>query len=85
MEEPSDSQWQDNRKLLEAINAAYEEPLDPDELAALEGMRRLQWKLLGKTPADGDAWTLDSLLAQVSEDNLHSEVETGPILGDVTW
>lgn len=30
-------------------------------------------------------WTLESLLAQVNEHNLHGEVETGPALGHEAW
>ncbi len=30
-------------------------------------------------------YTLDQLLAAVTEENLHQEVETGPILGNEAW
>ena len=31
------------------------------------------------------ALTLEHLLAQVTEDNLHSEIETGPAVGREVW
>ena len=31
------------------------------------------------------AFTLEGLLAQVSEDNLHGEIETGPAVGKEAW
>ena len=29
--------------------------------------------------------TLESLLAQITEENLHEEVDTGPAVGDEAW
>lgn len=36
-------------------------------------------------PIDEPALTLESLLAQVSADNLHGEIETGPAVGKEAW
>ncbi len=36
-------------------------------------------------PVVEPAFTLEGLLAQVSEDNLHGEIETGPALGKEAW
>jgi len=30
-------------------------------------------------------WTLEQLLAQVTEDNLHGEIETGPAVDQEVW
>ncbi len=37
------------------------------------------------TPLNEPVWTLESLLAQVTEDNLHGEVDTGPAIGNEAW
>jgi antitoxin MazE len=37
------------------------------------------------TPAIEPALTLEHLLAQVTEDNLHREVDTGPPMGNEAW
>ena len=37
------------------------------------------------TPAIKPALTLEHLLAQVTEDNLHREVDTGPPIGNEAW
>jgi antitoxin MazE len=31
------------------------------------------------------SYALDELLAQVTKDNLHQEIETGPTVGNETW
>jgi antitoxin MazE len=36
-------------------------------------------------PVLESALSLDQLLAQVTEDNLHSEVDTGPAVGNEVW
>jgi len=36
-------------------------------------------------PVVEPAFTLEGLLAQVSEDNLHGEIETGPAVGKEAW
>jgi len=36
-------------------------------------------------PVVEPAFTLEGLLAQVSEDNLHGEIETGPAAGKEAW
>jgi antitoxin MazE len=36
-------------------------------------------------PAVEPAWTLEQLLAQITEDNLHGEIETGPAVGQEVW
>lgn len=37
------------------------------------------------TPAIESMLTLEHLLAQVTEDNLHREVDTGPAMGNEAW
>jgi antitoxin MazE len=37
------------------------------------------------TPISSATYTLDDLLAQVTPDNLHAEVDTGPTTGDEAW
>jgi antitoxin MazE len=37
------------------------------------------------TPTIEPALTLEHLLAQVTEDNLHREVDTGPPMGNEAW
>lgn len=36
-------------------------------------------------PVAGPKVTLEQLLAQVTEDNLHHEVDTGPSVGNEAW
>jgi antitoxin MazE len=36
-------------------------------------------------PVAQSKWTLERLLAQVTDDNLHREVDTGPAVGSETW
>jgi len=50
----------------------------PVDLSLLDG------KLI-VTPAIEPALTLEYLLAQVTEDNLHHEVDTGPPMGNEAW
>lgn len=50
----------------------------PVELSLVEG------KLL-ISPSAQQGLTLKSLLAQVTEENLHREVDTGPAVGGETW
>jgi antitoxin MazE len=45
----------------------------------------LRDKLLVVVPIRKPALSLDSLLAQVTADNLHGEVQTGPAVGGETW
>ncbi len=85
MEKPSDSQWRDNQELLEALNAAYDGPRDPEEVAALKYFLRRQAERLAAEATADEEWTLDSLIALVDEDNLHQEIETGPAVGNETW
>ncbi len=37
------------------------------------------------TPLAKSSPTLEQLLAQVTEDNLHNEVDTGPAMGKEAW
>jgi antitoxin MazE len=50
----------------------------PVELSLLEGKLMI-------APLVEPAPTLEQLLAQVSEDNLHGEVDTGPRVGREVW
>lgn len=36
-------------------------------------------------PVDKSRYSLERLLAQISADNVHGEVETGPALGNEVW
>ena len=36
-------------------------------------------------PVTAPEYTLDQLLEQVTENNLHSEVDTGPTVGNEVW
>jgi antitoxin MazE len=37
------------------------------------------------TPIPAPSWTLDELLAGVTKDNLHKEIDTGTSLGNEAW
>lgn len=37
------------------------------------------------TPVPAPSWTLDELLAGITEENLHAEVETGTAVGNEVW
>ncbi len=37
------------------------------------------------TPIPAPSWTLDELLAGITEDNLHSEIDTGFAVGNEVW
>ena len=37
------------------------------------------------TPMNRERLTLEDLLAQVTEDNLHGEIDTGPAVGREVW
>lgn len=37
------------------------------------------------TPVEKPAYTLDSLLEGVTQENLHSEADTGPSVGNEAW
>jgi antitoxin MazE len=45
----------------------------------------LRDKLLVVVPIRTPVVSLDALLAQVTTDNLHSEVQTGPAVGGEAW
>jgi antitoxin MazE len=59
---------------------AVEAGLESDSLVEIS----LMDNRLVLTPLE-PAWTLESLLAQVTEDNLHGEVNTGPATGNEEW
>lgn len=50
----------------------------PVEISLVEGRLVIM-------PVVEPALTLKHLLAQVNEDNLHGEIETGPAVGRETW
>jgi antitoxin MazE len=54
------------------------EPDTPVEVSLVNGK-------LVVAPVVEPALTLEHLLAQVTEDNLHREVETGPAMGNEVW
>ncbi|HAJ37943.1 MAG TPA: AbrB/MazE/SpoVT family DNA-binding domain-containing protein [Chloroflexi bacterium] len=37
------------------------------------------------TPVSAPSWTLDELLAGITKDNLHTEVDTGSAVGNEIW
>lgn len=37
------------------------------------------------TPIPAPSWTLDELLASITEDNLHSEIDTDFAVGNEVW
>ncbi|HWM90121.1 MAG TPA: AbrB/MazE/SpoVT family DNA-binding domain-containing protein [Thermoanaerobaculia bacterium] len=37
------------------------------------------------SPIEPRSFTLSQLLAQITDDNLHQEVETGPAVGNEVW
>ncbi|GIK55183.1 MAG: multidrug transporter MatE [Chloroflexota bacterium] len=37
------------------------------------------------TPVSAPSWTLDDLLAGITKDNLHTEVDTGFAVGNEIW
>ncbi len=37
------------------------------------------------TPVSAPGWTLDELLAGITKDNLHTEVDTGFAVGNEVW
>lgn len=45
----------------------------------------LRDKLLVVTPVPKPTFSLDALLAQVTDTNLHREVDTGPAVGGEAW
>jgi antitoxin MazE len=60
---------------------AVEVGLGPDSLVEIS----LVDDKLVVTPLNEPAWSLESLLAQVTEDNIHGEVDTGPAIGNEVW
>ena len=37
------------------------------------------------TPVQTPSWTLEELLADITKDNLHTEVDTGSAVGNEVW
>lgn len=37
------------------------------------------------TPVEAPGWTLDELLAGITEKNIHPEVDAGPAVGSEAW
>ncbi|HDQ71393.1 MAG TPA: AbrB/MazE/SpoVT family DNA-binding domain-containing protein [Chloroflexi bacterium] len=60
-----------------AIEAGLEND-SPVELSLLDGKLVIE-------PIDEEELSLEMLLAQVTESNLHDEVDTGPALGGEVW
>jgi len=63
------------KPLAEEIGLEQDSPV---ELSLVDGSLVIE-------PAAEPPITLESLLAQVTEDNLHAEMETGPAIGVETW
>lgn len=64
----------------------------PKSLAARAGLKpdasvevSLEKGRLIVVPSRGSSLTLESLLAQVTKDNLHGEIDTGPAVGREQW
>ncbi len=73
--------WGNSLALRIPKSFAVEVGLGPDtpvELSLRDG------KLIVK-PVVEPAWTLEQLLAQVTEGNLHREADTGAPVGDEVW
>ncbi len=63
------------KPLAEEIGLEQDSPV---ELSLVDGSLVIE-------PAAEPPITLESLLAQVTEDNLHAEMETGPAIGVEAW
>ena len=50
----------------------------PVEVSMLDGKLVL-------LPIHETAWSLDQLLEMVTEDNMHNEVNSGPVMGNEVW
>jgi antitoxin MazE len=73
--------WGNSLALRIPKSFAAEVGLDPNssvEMSLRDG------KLI-VVPSDKPRFTLRQLLAQVSEENLHHEVDTGPAVGGEAW
>lgn len=63
------------KPLAEEIGLERDSPV---ELSLVDGCLVIK-------PAAEHQITLESLLAQVTEENLHAEIETGPAIGAEAW
>ncbi len=73
--------WGNSLALRIPKSVAAEVGLDQDALVELS---LVDGKLV-VAPVVEPAVTLDQLLAGVTEDNLHREVDTGPAIGNEAW
>jgi antitoxin MazE len=73
--------WGNSLALRIPKSFAAEVGLDPD--SAVE-MSLRDGKLI-VAPADKPRFTLKQLLAKVTQENLHEEVDTGPAAGGEVW
>jgi antitoxin MazE len=71
----------DSVELTVPADLAAQAGLHPDKAADVEvvGGR------LVVTPTSGRRYTLDELLAGVTDDNIHGEIKTGPSVGAEEW
>jgi len=60
---------------------AIEAQLENDSLVEIS---IVQGKII-VTPVAASSWTLDELLAGITKDNLHTEVDTGFAVGNEVW
>jgi antitoxin MazE len=60
-----------------AIEVGLEDD-SPVELSLVEGRLIVE-------PLVREEWSLEQLLAQVTESNLHGETDTGPAVGNEAW
>ncbi len=73
--------WGDDLALCIPRSLAAEIGLEPDTSVEIS----LIDKRLLVTPKPEPAWTLETLLAQITDENIHAEVHTGPAVGNEIW
>jgi antitoxin MazE len=73
--------WGNSLALRIPKSFAAEVGLDPDSSVEMS----LRDGKLVVMPADKPKFTLKQLLAKVTEENLHDEVDTGPAVGGEMW
>lgn len=73
--------WGNSLALRIPRSFAVETALDPGSEVDL----KLEGGRLVITPLHEPAYRLDDLLARVTPENLHTETDTGPSVGDEVW
>jgi len=65
------------------IPKAFADEMKVAENASIQMMMRQGALII--TPMEEPKWNLEELLSGVTEENIHSEWETGPSSGNETW